>query len=120
MINREFVWLIFILLNNKVNFFAWENLMLMFYQSVLCKLVTHVKNEISSKWLKKLGKKKHIIFRLQDQANKLNTKLRKQQKFYKDENQMLTEEYHRIARQYKDLHRKMRFLFVVFILIFCS
>ena len=44
MINIEFVWLIFMLLDNKVNFFAWENLMLMFYQSVLCKLVTHLKN----------------------------------------------------------------------------
>merc|ERR1719369_616404 len=44
----------------------------------------------------------------QEEYNKVNTKLRKQQKFYKDENQMLTEEYHRIARQYKDLHKKMR------------
>jgi len=54
------------------------------------------------------NQQKRRITKLQDQANKLNTKLRKQQKFYKDENQMLTEEYHRIARQYKDLHRKMR------------
>jgi len=54
------------------------------------------------------NQQKRRITKLQDQANKLNTKLRKQQKFYKDENQMLTEEYHRIARQYKDLHKKMR------------
>jgi len=54
------------------------------------------------------NQQKRRITKLQDQANKLNTKLRKQQKFYKDENQMLTEEYHRIAKQYKDLHKKMR------------
>ena len=46
---------------------------------------------------------------MQDMSNNLRIKLAKQVQAYKDENQHLTDEYHRIAQQYKELHKKMRF-----------
>merc|ERR1739838_648093 len=54
------------------------------------------------------AQQKRKITKMQDMSNNLRIKLAKQVQAYKDENQHLTDEYHRIAQQYKELHKKMR------------
>ncbi|XP_075719909.1 dynein regulatory complex protein 1 [Rhinoderma darwinii] len=54
------------------------------------------------------SQQKRRITRLQDVLNNLKIKLEKQIKLYKEENQSLTDDFKRIAEQYKELKKKMR------------
>ncbi|XP_073529901.1 dynein regulatory complex protein 1 isoform X2 [Phyllobates terribilis] len=54
------------------------------------------------------SQQKRKITRLQDVLNNLKIKLEKQSKQYKEENQALSDDFKRIAEQYKELQKKMR------------
>ncbi|XP_071987938.1 dynein regulatory complex protein 1 [Engystomops pustulosus] len=54
------------------------------------------------------SQQKRRITRLQDVLNNLRIKLDKQIKQYKEENQALSDDFKRIAGQYKELQKKMR------------
>ncbi|XP_073418088.1 dynein regulatory complex protein 1 [Dendrobates tinctorius] len=54
------------------------------------------------------SQQKRKITRLQDVLNNLKIKLEKQSKQYKEENQALSDDFRRIAGQYKELQKKMR------------
>jgi len=54
------------------------------------------------------AQQKRKITKLQDLANNMKIKYKKQQNAFREENSNLTEEYHRIAQQYKELHKKFK------------
>ncbi|XP_066450573.1 dynein regulatory complex protein 1 [Eleutherodactylus coqui] len=54
------------------------------------------------------SQQKRRITRLHDVLNNLKIKLEKQIKRYREENQALTDDFKRIAEQYKELQKKMR------------
>ncbi|XP_055954259.1 dynein regulatory complex protein 1 [Patella vulgata] len=54
------------------------------------------------------AQQKRKITRMQDVLNGLRIKLTKQEKQYRDENSQLTEDYKRIAEQFRDLQKKSK------------
>jgi len=54
------------------------------------------------------SQQKRKITRLQDVLNNMKSKLAKQEKSYKEENQALTDDYKRITEQYRELQKKFR------------
>ncbi|ESP00267.1 hypothetical protein LOTGIDRAFT_225997 [Lottia gigantea] len=54
------------------------------------------------------AQQKRKITRMQDVLNSLRIKLTKQEKQYRDENTQLTEDYKRIAEQFRDLQKKSK------------